>query len=118
MVRIDAHLKREHVEDGGPEIGGLLQPAVPGDTAQPSAAKNDRAGDVDENPRLLFDLRGDLAGYVGKARREGPVRWNVNALNARRSGISQTLTRQGLRRDNSELNVAAGEMPRPRTTDD
>lgn len=46
MVRIDAHLKREHVEDGGPEIGDLLQP----DTAQPSAAKNDRAGDVDENP--------------------------------------------------------------------
>ena len=27
---IDAHLKREHVEDGGPEIGDLLQSAVPG----------------------------------------------------------------------------------------
>ena len=30
MVRIDAHLKREHVEYGGPEMGDLLQPAVPG----------------------------------------------------------------------------------------
>jgi hypothetical protein len=103
---------------GALRSGICFSPQCQVDTAQPSAAKNDRAGDVDENPRLFFDLRGDLAGYVGKAHREGPVRWNVNALNAGRSGISQTLTRQGLRRDTSELNVAAGEMPRPRTTDD
>ena len=52
--------------------GICFSPPCQVDTAQPSAAKNDRAGDVDENPRLFFDLRGDLAGYVGKPTVKAP----------------------------------------------
>jgi hypothetical protein len=84
---------------GALRSGICFSPPCQVDTALPSAAKNDRAGDVDENPRLFFDLRGDLASSELSRRRPCLVRvWEMPLRPA--------------------FSVSAGEMPRPRTTDD